>query len=178
MFVSYSKYPIAAVTAISLLAGCNGGSSTPAISAQAARNQSHVRVQTSSCPCLYVPNFGNSSVTVYAQGANGNVAPLQKITGQRTGLYTPTAIAVDASGKMYVADQSNNSVTVYAAGATGNVFPVQTIIGTYTGIVQPLGIAVNPVNGDIYVSNSEGASPDAIRQKVAVSMMLGGGKHP
>jgi len=49
---------------------------------------------------IYVANCGcgstsaPSSVTVYAAGANGNVAPIQTITGTDTGLDQPVGITV------------------------------------------------------------------------------------
>ncbi len=43
---------------------------------------------------MYVSNYLNSSITVYAAGANGPVAPIQTIKGPKTGLKSPSAIAV------------------------------------------------------------------------------------
>ena len=78
--------------------------------------------------------MGNSSVTVYAEGATGNATPIQTIRGSHTGLSGPIDVAVDASRDIYVANLHNTSVTVYSAGATGNVAPIQTIAGSMTGL--------------------------------------------
>lgn len=46
---------------------------------------------------IYVANWGRyepSSLTVYAAGATGNVAPIRIITGSKTGLTAPWAIAI------------------------------------------------------------------------------------
>lgn len=103
---------------------------------------------------IYVANFlpgacgATGSVTVYAPGASGDVAPAFSIGGNKTGLAGPLGIAVDASGKIYVANQGF-SVTVYAAGAHGNVAPIETIL--VPNFLSPFGVAVDS-SGSIYVS--------------------------
>ena len=151
MFLPQFKYTLAAVTLISLLAGCVGGSSTTPLESQ--QNRSHVQKLTTACPCLYVADRDPASVTVYAEGATGDATPIQTISGSYTGLSDPTDVAVDASRDIYVANEGNSSVTVYSAGATGNVAPIQTIGGSMSGVLDPYGIALNPLNGNIYVAN-------------------------
>jgi sugar lactone lactonase YvrE len=56
---------------------------------------------------LYVSNgfsTGTNSVTVYAPGANGNVAPVQQIQGSSTGFGNPDDLGLDAVGDIYVTD--------------------------------------------------------------------------
>lgn len=112
---------------------------------------------------IYVTNKGdsasegNDSVTVYAAGSTGNVAPMRTIAGTRTGLDIPVQLAVDASAKIYVANitypnSGNGSLTVYAAGAKGNVAPTETIEGAKTELNLPAGIALNS-SGNIYAAN-------------------------
>ena len=124
-----------------------------------------LRRASSQCPCLYVASpiykgyTDKPRITVYAQGASGDVPPIQEIIGSNTGLEYPIAVAVDQTKNIYVADDTAGTnhygaITVYAAGATGNVAPTATITGSNTGLYAPQGIAINPVNGDIYVSNS------------------------
>jgi hypothetical protein len=122
---------------------------------------------------IYVANFGGTtvdspSVTVYGAGANGNVAPVAKISGPNTGLAAPgavagpVALAVDTAGTVYVASYTDmGRVNVFAPGANGNVFPQRTISGSNTGMFNPLGIAVD-TNGNIYVSNTGLGHPDTI----------------
>ena len=157
MFVPHLRHLLAAVTLISLLTSCAGGSSTTPLASQ--QNQSRTgKRATSSCPCLYVADVRNFSVTVYAEGATGDATPIQTISGSHTGLVYPIDVAVDASRDIYAANNVNSSVTVYSAGATGNVAPIQTIAGSMTGLYHPYGIALNPLNGNIYVANSSNGS--------------------
>jgi len=151
MFVPDLKYTLAAVTVISLVTSCAGGSSTTPLTSQ--QNQSYIQKLTTACRCLYVTDTGNASVTVYAEGATGNALPVETIGGSYTGLNFPIDVAVDAAGSIYVVNHYGNSVTVYRAGASGNVSPVQTIGGSATGLYFPYGLALSPSNGNIYVGN-------------------------
>jgi len=117
--------------------------------------QSPAGIALDSASNIYVTNMGNSSVTVYAAGSAGNVAPFATISGTNTLLSNPFGIVLDSSDNIYVANGLNTgsaSVTVYAAGSNGNVAPVRTITGTLTGLADPSGIAVDPP-GRIFVGN-------------------------
>lgn len=120
---------------------------------------------------IYVANqdFGSGaySITVYAAGANGNVAPIRTISGPATMLSCPAGIALDASTppNLYVANNScvgsstgTYAITVYAGGASGNVAPIQTISGSSTGLSFPVGIAVDG-SENIYVYNWGATGP-------------------
>ncbi len=96
-----------------------------------------------------------TGVTVYAQGATGNAAPLRSIAGPTTGLQFPSAIAVGATGNRYVADRAADSVSVFAGNARGNAAPFRTIAGTRTGLNLPTGIALDR-SDDVYVVNRSG----------------------
>ena len=109
---------------------------------------------------LYVANSGNSTITVYAPGANGNVAPIRTITTGTSGLNQPKGLATDASDNLYVASFGSNTVLVYASGANGAAVPART----YTGLNQPYGVAIRkasppffglnaPPYTDVYVTN-------------------------
>lgn len=110
---------------------------------------------------IYVSNgplpAGPFTVTVYAAGANGNVAPIRTIGGANTGLSGPGGIVLATAGNVYVANYYPSRVTVYAAGANGNVAPIQTIKGSKTGLTNPYGIAVGG-HGLIYITNLYGNS--------------------
>ncbi len=101
---------------------------------------------------LYVTNDGSvaggeDSVTIYASGSNGNVAPTATITGPDTQLDLPSGIAVDTSGNIYVANDGSlgggaDTITVYPPGSTGDAAPSAVISGLLTDLSQPNGIAL------------------------------------
>ncbi len=125
---------------------------------------------------IYVTNEGSlsgseDSVNIYPPGSYANVslsnAIAANISGDNTGLALPSAITLDASGKIYVANSAGSpdalgSVTVYSAGSSQNATPVATIAGTSTsdntGFNSPNGIALDST-GNIYVANTYGG-PD------------------
>lgn len=113
---------------------------------------------TASCVtvvCIYVTNVTARSVTAYAKGANGDVSPIQTISGSNTGLHVPQGIALDAGRNIYVANNSPAAVTVYAKGSHGNIAPMQIITGSKTGLSFPEGIALD-ASLNIYIANSQG----------------------
>jgi len=101
---------------------------------------------------IYVANSSSDTVTIYSQGANGNVPPAKMISGACTGLHDPNALTLDPKGNVYVGNFTDDSVTVYSAGANGDATPTATISGTATGVNGPEGIAVD-ASGNIYLSN-------------------------
>ncbi len=121
---------------------------------------------------LYVANSeggpgGHGSITSYPTSSKGDVAPSTTISGDRTGLKSPSGIALDSSGKLYVANvtggpDGNGSITVYPAASSGNVTPIATISNNpgcapcdKTGLSSPQGVAVDS-SGNIYVANVTG----------------------
>jgi sugar lactone lactonase YvrE len=105
---------------------------------------------------IYVTNDGSAnggsdsdSITIYAAGKFGDVAPIKIISGPDTGLNLPHGIGIDSDGKIYVAnDGSDNkgvdSVSVYAPGSSGDAKPIAVIRGSLTGLGKPGGLAVGP----------------------------------
>ncbi|MFY9666042.1 MAG: hypothetical protein WAL67_13545 [Candidatus Cybelea sp.] len=119
---------LVATVDIALLTSCGSGSSTPATPLAFRQTPHATRYAASSCGCLYVANYANSTVTVYAADATGNVAPVRAIAGRRTKLDHLFGVAVGSGSTIYASNQ-NGAVTVYAAGANGNARPVQYIKG-------------------------------------------------
>jgi hypothetical protein len=115
---------------------------------------------------IYVTN--GSSVTAYAAGSHGNVAPIAVIGDRSDSLSASEGdsttghswirwargIAVDQRGKIYVANGADggNRIVIFSAGSRGNVAPIATIAGTDTGLDDPFGVAVDS-QGKIYVTN-------------------------
>ena len=124
---------------LTVLAGCTGGSGVTL--PPPGPTPTPTPTPTPAPKPLYVANRFANSITAYAAGANGNVAPSAGISGAATGLNFPEGVALDAAGKIYVANFNPTSITVYAAGATGNVAPSATISGAATGLNGPFGVA-------------------------------------
>ncbi len=153
-----ASFALAAASA--LLGGCGSASPAPATPPGADPQESHLVKSATACPCLYAAE--SRSVVVYAANASGKAKPLQDITGTKTGLQASDVVA-DGKGNIYVSNGTDygateNTVTVYAKGANGNVAPIRTISGSKTGLDAPQGIALAPVNGDIYIANTDGKS--------------------
>jgi sugar lactone lactonase YvrE len=118
-------------------------------------------------PIVSGEGYDRGSVTVYAAGSNGNVAPTVTIDGAATGLSFPDAIASDAEGDIYVvnAETANTgstlstipSITVYPAGSDGNATPTAIITGGKTGLIAAEGIAID-ASGDLYVTDFGGSN--------------------
>ena len=109
---------------------------------------------------IYVTNLGNQSLTVFARGASGNVAPMRSIRGKRTRLTAAFAIAVDRTGTVYVVnsdDKDIDGVLVFGPHADGDVAPSRIIAGSATQLETPSGVAVDP-RGAIFVSDHAGSS--------------------
>ena len=89
---------------------------------------------------IYVANLTNA-ITVYAAGAEGNVAPSRTITGPKTRLNSPAGIAIDSQDELFVANQTNydGHITIYASNANGDAAPIRTIRGKQDGIEFPVG---------------------------------------
>ncbi len=102
---------------------------------------------------LFVANALGNTITEYAPGASGNVAPIATISGSRTALNDPRFLALDSSDDLWVVDAASNSITEYTPGSNGNVGPSSTISGSATGIDNPIGIAFDPF-GELDVSNA------------------------
>jgi hypothetical protein len=137
--------PIRTISGSATLLSC------PAGIALDARTPPNIYVANNSCSGS---SAGNYAITVYAGGANGNVAPIQTINGNYTGLSFPVGIAVDGSDNIYVYNWGGTvpSITVYAAGANGNVAPIQTIAGNHTSLYHGGGVALD-ANGGIHVAD-------------------------
>lgn len=112
------------------------------------------------------PNPGDGSVTVYASGVSGNVAPIRSIKGNLTQLSEPRGLAFDSHGDLYVT--SRDSVLSFAHSADGNVPPAGSISGLNTQLSGPFGLTFDPadrlfvssLNADRLTVYTPGASGD------------------
>ena len=104
-------------------------------------------------PLVYVPNFGNGTLTVYpAPTADYSAAPIAIMSADAQ----PFQAAVDRSRRAYAASFAQNDVTVYApvVAATATATPIGHITSstappqTYT-----TGVAIQPSAQRIFVSD-------------------------
>ncbi|MGB8964012.1 MAG: hypothetical protein WCB99_00100 [Candidatus Cybelea sp.] len=96
---------------------------------------------------VYVFDAKTATISEFAAGATGNVAPIRTIAGSNTGLSGANGfsfgLAVSKkSGEIFVSNSGSNAILGFAAHATGNVTPIQTIAGSATGLSDPLGLVV------------------------------------
>jgi len=117
---------------------------------------------------VYVVNAGSSgtspeTLTVYADSATGNVAPVRTIPGIDAGRHNTGGMAVDAAGRLYLATHRfggatiGDTIKVFAANASGDAAPLYTIAGTNTGLNVPGAIALD-AEGRLYVANYESST--------------------
>jgi len=79
---------------------------------------------------LYVANDIGQSVLVFANAAaaQGNVAPVRVIKGDKTRLRNPTGVFLDRKNQeLWVSNLGNASATAYPLTANGNVAPLRVI---------------------------------------------------
>jgi hypothetical protein len=96
---------------------------------------------------VYVFDTKTATISEFAAGAHGNVAPIRTISGSNTGLSGGNGfsfgLAVSkTNGEIFVSNPGTNAILGFAATASGNVAPIQTIAGSATGLADPLGLAV------------------------------------
>jgi DNA-binding beta-propeller fold protein YncE len=109
---------------------------------------------------IYVSNATPNTVTVYADDAQDDAAPIRTLQGPDTELDFPAGIALDLiHNELFLVPQFGVAkVNVYPLNADGNQAPIRTIDGANTGIERPIGMAVDPVNDQLYVATYTNAS--------------------
>jgi hypothetical protein len=96
---------------------------------------------------VYVFDVKTATISEFAAGATGNVAPIRTIAGSNTGLdggngFSFGLAVSKKTGEIFVSNPGSNTILGFAATASGNVAPIQTIAGSSTGLGDPLGLAV------------------------------------
>jgi hypothetical protein len=122
-----------------------GGSNTGLEAAGSLQPLDSVAVDASNN--VYVFQVKTATISEFAAGATGNVAPIRTISGSNTGLNGGNGfsfgLAVSKkSGEIFVSNPGTNAILGFAANASGNVAPIQTIAGSDTGLGDPAGLAV------------------------------------
>jgi hypothetical protein len=75
---------------------------------------------------VYIANYGADSITVFAAGASGSVAPIRMLTGPATTIAFPIGISVDVAGNAYLAERTGKFL-VFGPSQNGNVAPIRTV---------------------------------------------------
>lgn len=98
--------------------------------------------------------FDEPSITVYGGEATGNVEPMRRIQGAKTGLNWPMALSVDEGhDEIAVANSGDSSIRIFSRTATGDVAPIRVIKGARTGIHGPMGVTIDTKNDELWVAN-------------------------
>ena len=125
-------------------------------------NSSPSAVVTDSSGNIYVADH-NDAIFIYPAseyqkpGTYDDASPSTVISGERTGLHTPRALALDSNKNIWVANQSDNSISKFAAQQPedeSNVAPVATIKGSRTLLSEPNAVTID-AKGNIWVTNSK-----------------------
>ena len=91
-----------------------------------------------------------NAVVTFPYGADGNVAPLQNIYGEATGIVYALGVAADSSGNLFVTNFNLNDVLEFGPSATGDSAPAATIAST--SFDEPWGIYID-ASDNVYVAN-------------------------
>jgi len=98
--------------------------------------------------------FDEPSIAVFAADATGDVPPIRRIQGRKTGLNWPMAIDVDlARNEIAVANDGDSSIRIFRRTDSGDVAPLRVLKGPLTGITGPMGVAFDRKNGELWVAN-------------------------
>lgn len=101
----------------------------------------------------------DSAVRIFADDANGDVAPLRSISGANTLINSTTNVTIDLPRReLYTSNY--NGIHVFDLDAEGDVAPKRSIAGGNTQLTAIRGIAIDHEADEIYVVSAE---DDAIR---------------
>jgi len=123
---------------------------------------------------LFVTDYSDHVILVYAKNADGDIAPARSIAGSNTGLYTPSSVKLDtlnneifAVNQFYdLSSKLGDSITVYSGDAVGNATPIRTIAGAKTRLLSdwtrppgsnpngPSGMIIDNSHNEIIVVNA------------------------
>lgn len=112
---------------------------------------------TSAQADILVGNYGNSvtheSLRAFADGANGDVAPLRSLGGPLSTIVSPIGGAFEpGEGVVYIADFWGQAIRVFPAYADGDVAPLRVLDSPILGQVRTLSL--DPLHGEIVATAS------------------------
>jgi hypothetical protein len=97
------------------------------------------------------PN-GHGSITVYASGSSGDVAPTATITGTNTGLQFPFGISLDSNGNIYVLNGAESPFV--SVGQTQGAAHGAVGVPKFFLIGRPKAVTIGPIL--IFAAGSNG----------------------
>ena len=96
---------------------------------------------------IFVASDG--AIRVFADGADGDVAPLRSIAGAASLVAEPTNVTLDlVHRELFVSD--SNRILVYAMDAAGDVAPLRVIEGANALLHSARGTAIDLVADELY----------------------------
>lgn len=101
---------------------------------------------------IYVADFNNNSIDVFAPGSNGNVSPIRQIIGGLTQINEIESMVVTPEGIIYVANSGAPNLLEFAAGSNGNVAPIRVISSTSFSVEGPDGLWID-IAGNFWVTD-------------------------
>jgi hypothetical protein len=100
-----------------------------------------------------------SSVVVYPLLADGDVAPVRRLTGPNTLLQHPTGLALDlAHDELIVSDAATKDVLTFRRDAAGDVLPLRRLFTSRTYLQDMNDLAFDAATGILLVSNRPGTA--------------------
>jgi hypothetical protein len=97
---------------------------------------------------------GNATVNTYSAHANGNVAPLSRVTkAAANGLSNPRGLNFDAAGHLVVADAGAGRVDTFDVGASGAAQPLSVLTGAPPVLRAPAGLDLDSQE-NVFVADS------------------------
>jgi hypothetical protein len=102
---------------------------------------------------MFVASGGSASrISVFADGAAGDTAPIRTIEGSNTTLALPSLIVVDrVHDEILVPDYLTATIDVFPLLASGNVAPSRVIKGPATGLLGPSALVLDLIHDEILV---------------------------
>jgi DNA-binding beta-propeller fold protein YncE len=98
--------------------------------------------------------FEDPSVSFFPADAEGDVAPLRIVSGDKTRMNWPAHVWVDEErDEYYVANDADHSILVFNITDNGNVAPKRMIRGPLTQLRNPMGVFIDYKNDELWVSN-------------------------
>ena len=102
---------------------------------------------------IVIGSYESGEIRVFADEANGDVAPIRIIAGAATGLGSAAGGAFDSGeGVLYVADFWGQAIRVFPAYGSGNLAPLRVLDSPQLGQMRTVALA--PAHDELITTNS------------------------